>query len=218
MLKLKKSMFRSNNVFSSSYSSYFPRYVTSADQGTIFYDNINYGASNSLLIRSAFYRYLKKRRLLLVLLLCVILISLSYLFTVSGGLQFKKHKVGKELLSVPRFSYDEILNTEAISVQYSKLTRLNKSIQKVISYGKISLLNEADSLESNFSTLEKDVNGDIKKFSTSGHQTRLGLTKVINNTKDYNILLKSQKHHIDGQHNVKSNKLNYEDEQNHSNQ
>lgn len=213
-------MFRSNN-FSSSYTSYFPRYVTAkipADQGNLFYDNKNYGASNSLLIRSAFYRYLKKRRILLVLLLCVILISLSYLFTVSGGLQFKKHKIGKELLSVPRFPYDEILNTEEISVQYSKLTRLNKSIQKVISYGKISLLNEADSLENNFLNSDKDVNSDIKKFSTNGHPTRLGSTQLINNTKDYNILLKRQKHHIDVKNNVKSNKLNYEDEQNHSNQ
>ena len=196
---------------------------TSTEHGDFYHSNSNYGSSNSLLFRSVFYRYLKKRRTLLVLLLCVILISLSYLFVVSGGLQFKRHKIGKELLSVPRVPYDEIIDTEEVSIQYNKLTRLNKSIQKVISYGKISLLNGEDQSKSNFLKNDNDVNSDIKKSANDRYQMRrrngrmVSLSRLLNLTKPDNNFIMNP-HQIDAKNNTQHSKLNYEDEKNHSNQ
>ena len=99
-------MFDNKKFCPNSYpSEHFTRNLTSkisTGQRDVYYINDHLsqcGSSNSLLFRSAFVLYLKKRRPILVVLMCVILISLSYLFTVSGGLQFKTYKVERDDLS-----------------------------------------------------------------------------------------------------------------------
>ena len=189
------------------YSSYLePRTnVTSKiseGQKSVYYLNDHQMSSNSLLFRSVFLRCLKKRRPFLVLLLCVILMSLSYLFAVSGGLQFKRHKILEteyelyELLYTPhRFQRrDEILNKEEVSIQYSKLTRLNKSIQKVISYGKVSLLNGDGNLLSDDKSPKtersSDDNIDIENRLNAVRRTRQRKGKGINlHSTSYNLSL-----------------------------
>ena len=88
--------------------------------------------------------------------MCVILISLSYLFTVSGGLQFKTYKMKRDDLSTIHIRRDEVLKEEEeVSIQYNKLKRLNHNIQNVVSYGRVSLLNNDDSvLDGNISPID----------------------------------------------------------------
>ena len=147
-------MFDNKKFCPNSYpSEHFTRNLTSkisTGQRDVYYINDHLSqcaSSNSLLFRSAFVRYLKKRRPILVVLMCVILISLSYLFTVSGGLQFKTYKMKRDDLSTIHIRRDEVLKEEEeVSIQYSKLKRLNKNIQNVVSYGRVSLLNNDDSI------------------------------------------------------------------------
>ena len=75
---------------------------------------------------------------MLVVLLCVLLMSLSYLFVISGGLQFKhptnygQDRVINNVFSINnRLRQEELLNQEKVSLQYNKLARLNQSIKKV---------------------------------------------------------------------------------------
>ena len=150
----KEKMFDNKKFCPNSYpSEHFSRNLTSkisTGQRDVYYINDHLsqcGSQNSLLFRSAFVRYLKKRRPILVVLMCVILISLSYLFTVSGGLQFKTYKMKRDDLSTIHIEKDELLKEEEeVSIQYSKLKRLNHNIQNVVSYGRVSLLNNDDSI------------------------------------------------------------------------
>ena len=164
-------MFDDKKFCPNSYpSEHFTRNLTSkisTGQRDVYYINDHLSqcaSSNSLLFRSAFVRYLKKRRPILVVLMCVILISLSYLFTVSGGLQFKTYKMKRDDLSTIPIQRDEVLKEEEeVSIQYSKLKRLNHNIQNVVSYGRVSLLNNDDSvLDNNISPVD-----DMQSISDS---------------------------------------------------
>ena len=220
------------------YSTYFlPKHATSKISGAtrgqknVYYINDNNqqtlcgSSSNSLLFRSVFLRYLKKRRPLLVILLCVILMSLSYLFAVSGGVQFKRHKIlERDILQNPQpFSSDEILDKEEISIQYSKLTRLNKSIQKVISIGKVSLLNGDEKLSdgaisktdstADQSYSENRSNDRYIARKRQGKEIKLASSSNINEAANT-----FNKDGIDLKVPTKLSKLNYEDESSHSDQ
>ena len=223
---------------SSMYSTYFlPKHAISKISGAtggqknVYYiNNPNHqtlcaSSSNSLLFRSVFLRYLKKRRPLLVILLCVILMSLSYLFSVSGGVQFKRHKIVEtDMLQNPeRFSEDEILDKEEISIQYSKLTRLNKKIQKVISIGKVSLLNGDENLSK--SGLSKTDSTADQSYSENRlndrYISRKRHGKEINAAISSNIIEADNTFNKEGMNlkvPTKLSKLNYDDESSHSDQ
>ena len=240
-------MFQKNNssVTHSSHHHLQPRYVTSKISGgqkSVYYINDNhphhsYSISNSLLFRPVFLRYFKKRRPMLVLLLCVLLLSLSYLFVLSGGLQFKHPKnmgngrIINNVFSINnRLRREEILNQDKVSIQYSKLTRLNKNIQKVISYGKVSLLNNIEDEENLAkSSLSKSDNSadtsDIEKqirsrgyrnWRRNGKGFNLDHNSDSNNTAD--ISVSAHKAEVDHKSLSRLGKLNYEDESSHSNQ
>ena len=214
-----------------SHPSYFSRDVpskTSAGQRSIY--NINdhlqthYGSSsNSLLFRSVFLRYMKKRRPLLVLLLCVILISLSYLFMVSGGLQLKKHEMEREVLSAYRFRREKLLNTdkeEVLPTYSNKLKRLNKSIQNVIAYGKVSLLNDEIVSDSSVSNKDHAGKSDIKYNKKIQRKRKMyNSSQFLNDVYPENTFFDVQKQvDVRKENYNRPSKLNYEDENNHSSQ
>ena len=226
-------------------SHHHPRYVTSKISGgqkSVYYINDNhphhpYSISNSLLFRPVFLRYLKKRRPMLVVLLCVLLLSLSYLFVISGGLQFKHPKsygqdrIINNVFSINnRLRQEDILNQEKVSIQYSKLTRLNQNIQKVISYGKVSLLNNIEDEENLLKgSLSKSDNtadtSDIEKqIRRRGYRPwrrngkGVNLDHILESNNTFGIGLSTYKSEFDLKSPTKLGKLNYEDEIQHSSQ
>ena len=235
----------SSTVTHSSHHHLQPRYVTSKISGgqkSVYYINDNhphhpYYISNSLLFRPVFLRYLKKRRPMLVVLLCVLLMSLSYLFVISGGLQFKhptnygQDRVINNVFSINnRLRQEELLNQEKVSLQYNKLERLNQSIKKVISYGKVSLLNNIEDGENVLkSSLSKSDNSadtsDIEKeIRSRGYRTwrrngkGVNLDHISESNNESDIGFSNYKSEVYVKSPIKLGKLNYEDENHHSSQ
>ena len=234
----------STSVTHTSHHHLQPRYVTSKISGgqkSVYYINDNhphhpYSISNSLLFRPVFLRYLKKRRPMLVVLLCVLLMSLSYLFVISGGLQFKhpqnygQDRVINNVFSINnRLRQEELFNQEKSSLQYTKLARLNQNIQKVISYGKVSLLNniedEENVLKSSSSKsdnsadirdIEKEIRRGYRTWRRNGKGVNLDHNLESNNESD--IGFSSYKSEVGVKGPIKLGKLNYEDEHQHSSQ
>ena len=143
---------------------------------------------------------------------------------VSGGLQLKKHEMEREeVLSAYRFRREELLNKdkeEVLPTYSNKLKRLNKSIQNVIAYGKVSLLNDEIVSDSSASNKDHARKSDIKSNGNIQRKRKMfNSSQFLDDFYPENIFFDVQKQvDVRKENYNKLNKLNYEDENNHSSQ
>ena len=142
---------------------------------------------------------------------------------VSGGLQLKKHEMEREVLSAYRFRREKLLNTdkeEVLPTYSNKLKRLNKSIQNVIAYGKVSLLNDEIVSDSSVSNKDHAGKSDIKYNRKIQRKRKMyNSSQFLNDVYPENTFFDVQKQvDVRKENYNRPSKLNYEDENNHSSQ
>ena len=122
----------------------------------------------------------------------------------------------------PSFRGHEMAKNDEIPVQYSKMTRLNKSIQDVISIGKVSwLYGEGNLSNDGLSEIKSTADQSyIENRLNDGYITRKINGKAINGTSWLNIIQADNKVimntvGIDLKVPTKLSKLNHGDEGNH---
>ena len=129
----------------------------------------------------------------------------------------------REVLSAYRFRREKLLNTdkeEVLPTYSNKLKRLNKSIQNVIAYGKVSLLNDEIVSDSSVSNKDRAGKRDIKYNGNIQRKWKMSnSSQFLDDFYPENTFFDVQKQvDVRKENYNKPSKLNYDDENNHSSQ